>query len=342
MRSTVPKPLHPICGRPMVVHVLEATMAADVLANIVVVGHEAERVESGITAAYAHDRPLYFVRQSEQLGTGHAVSVTLTRLDEVMNGADGDVLILPGDSPLLRTDTVQQLLEHHRNSGAAATILTAVVDEPTGYGRMIYGKDQRPARIVEERDASPEERAVKEINTSIMVVRHSVLAPALRLIGRSNAQNEMYLTDLVGVLYDAGHATSSVVLADPNEAAGVNDRRQLATAERLLRERINQDWLLLGVTMVDPATTYVDAEVVLAEDVRLLPGTILTGRCIVDAGCVIGPNAHLSDVTVGPGAEIGTVAASSVSIGAGARIGSFSVLVRGSVIETNAVIGSSS
>ena len=333
MKSARPKPLHHICGRPMVLHVLDATSSFDdLVATVVVVGHGASWVEKSLTERAAASTNLHFVEQHEQLGTGHAVSVALPMVNDVLQSADGHVLIVPGDTPLLRAATIQSLIDTHVASQAAVTVLTATVDDPSGYGRIVYGKDGRIARIVEERDATDDERRISEINTSIMVVRKSLLGPGLRLVGRQNAQNEYYLTDLISVLHDGGHITTSYRLADSREAAGVNDRAQLASAEKELRRRINDRWMRRGVTMWDPATTYIDADVVLSPDVSLLPGTILKGRCDVGEGAQIGPHAYLVDSDVGPGATVGSVVATGASIGADARVESFSVLGPGVVV----------
>jgi bifunctional UDP-N-acetylglucosamine pyrophosphorylase/glucosamine-1-phosphate N-acetyltransferase len=243
---------------------------------------------------------------------------------------------VPGDTPLLRASTIQALLERHEATGAALTVLTAHIDEPSGYGRIIYGRDNKVAKIVEERDASESERQIREINTSIMVVRRSLLGPGLRLVGRQNAQNEYYLTDLINVLYEGGHLTQSFVLEDASEAAGVNDRAQLASAERELRRRINDRWMRRGVTMWDPTTTYIDADVSLSPDVSLLPGTILKGSSQVGAGSQIGPNAFLTDCFVGERSVVGTIEASDVSIGSDARVDSYAVLEPGSAVPDGA------
>ena len=333
MRSARPKPLHHLCGRPMVVHVLDATATGDdVIATVMVIGHGAELVEKTVREQ-ADGETLRFVEQREQLGTGHAVSVALPTIDEIMGDREGHVLIVPGDTPLLRASTIQALLTQHEESGAALTVLTAVVNDPSGYGRIIYGRDGKVAKITEERDASETERQIHEINTSIMVVRRSLLGAGLRMVGRQNAQNEYYLTDLINVLYEGGHLTQSFVLEDASEAAGVNDRAQLASAERELRRRINDRWLRRGVTMWDPATTYIDADVQLSPDVSLLPGTILKGHTQIGGGAQIGPNAFLTDVVVGERAVVGTVEATAVSIGVEARVDSFASLERGQVVS---------
>lgn len=329
MRSSRPKPLHHLCGRPMVCYVLDAATVDEVLETVVVVGHGATWVEKSLSERVRLDQHLTFVEQREQLGTGHAVSVALPTIDDAMGDSDGDVLILPGDAPLLRRETIRELLAYHRDHGAALTLLSASVDNPMGYGRVLRAKDGSVARVVEERDATHDERSVNEINTSIMVVRQSLLGPALRRVGRQNAQNEYYLTDLVGVLHEAGHLTLALALRDASEAQGVNDRVQLAAAETVLRQRVNASWMERGVTMWDPAHTYLDADVELAEEVSLLPGTILKGRCVVARGAQIGPHAQLSDVHVGENAKVAMVEATNCVIEADAVVSSFVVLEAG-------------
>jgi len=338
MRSSRPKPLHHLCGRAMVRYVLDAAAQGDVRATVVVVGRHATWVEKELSASASPLRPLTFVEQREQLGTGHAVSTALAAVDDAIGDTDGDVVILPGDHPLLRATSVAGLLEVHRERQAALTVLSAQLDNPTGYGRVIHAKDGTLERIVEERDASESERELTEVNTSIMVVRQSLLGPALRRIGRHNAQQEYYLTDLVEELSEMGHLVTSWQLEDAREALGVNDRRQLAQAEQVLRARINDEWMARGVTMWDPAQTYVDADVELAAEVTLLPGTILKGRCVIGRGATIGPNAVLRDVEVGEGATVATVDATHARIGADASVASFVVLSPGAVVLTGEIV----
>ena len=338
MRSTRPKPLHQLCGRAMVRFVLDAAVQENLRATIVVVGRHGTWVEKELSESSSPGRAITFVEQRAQLGTGHAVSVALGAIDEAIGDTDGDVVIVPADTPLLRRSSVTALLERHRERQAALTVLSARLSDPTGYGRLVHAKDGTLERIVEERDATDDERLLDEVNTSIMVVRQSLLGPALRRIDRHNAQHEYYLTDLVAVLHDMGHLTTSTMLDDPDEASGINDRRQLAHAERVLRGRINDEWMARGVTMWNPEATYVDADVDLSPEVSLLPGTILKGRCIVARGAQIGPNAVLDDVEVGENAVVGSVEASHVRIGADARVSSFVVLSPGSDVASGEVV----
>jgi len=327
MRSTRPKPLHLLCGRAMVLYVLDALGESAVDKAVVVVGHGADLVTKKLQEEAA-DLTLDFVEQHVQRGTGDAVSVGLTVFpDDDLD--DGDVLVLPGDTPLLRASTIARLVQEHRLSGAACTVLTAHSDDPTGYGRIVRGKDGNVVRVVEERDATPDERAITEWNTSIYCFRRSVLAPALRRLTPENDQGEYYLTDIVEVLHDAGYPIVAVEVDDEDEAQGVNDRRQLARAEAELRRRTNERWLDLGVTMLDPERTYIDATVRLAPDVTLFPDTLLQGSTVVAEGAEIGPNTRLVDCTVGAHAVVEATVGRDADIGERCVVGPFAVLQPG-------------
>jgi bifunctional UDP-N-acetylglucosamine pyrophosphorylase / glucosamine-1-phosphate N-acetyltransferase len=330
MRSTRPKPLHLLCGRAMVLYVLDALPTPEIDRAVVVVGHGAERVTKKLTED-GGGLDLVFVEQTVQRGTGDAVSVGLTGLTDDDVDDDVDVLVLPGDTPLLRQATVAELVAHHRISGAACTILTARLDDPTGYGRVVRdGKDDHVTRIVEHRDATEEELALDEINTGIFCFRRNLLAPALRRVTPDNAQGELYLTDVVEVLAEAGHRVVSVVARDPDETHGINDRAQLARAEAELRRRTNEAWLAKGVTMVDPAATYVDTTVDLAADVTLFPGTILQGRTRIGEGVEIGPGCRLVDCTVGEQTTLEHTVGRLSDIGSECVVGPYAALEPGS------------
>lgn len=340
MRSERPKPLHLLCGKAMVRYVIGSLSECDVDRVVVVVGHGAERV----TKKLQGDEPdlvLDFVEQHTQQGTGDAVAVGLTAFPDDADDADGgpDVVVLPGDTPLLRPGTIHRLVQHHRESGAACTVLTARLPDPTGYGRVIRGRDDRVARIVEHKDATDDERAIDEINTSIYCFRRSVLAPALRRIQPANAQGEYYLTDVVEVLHDAGYGVTAVTADDPDETHGVNDRAQLAAAEAELRRRTNLDLLKRGVTMVDPERTYVDTTVELAPDVTLFPGTILQGMTVVGRGAEIGPDTRLVDCVVGAGSTVEQTTARDAEIGAHAHVGPYAHIAPGGAVPDGTVTG---
>ena len=340
MRSERPKPLHRLCGRSMVLHVLHAVAAINPERAVVVVGHGAERVTKAVGEQPPADLPIDFVEQRVQRGTGDAVLVALTAFpdDEGIDDA-GDIIVLPGDTPLLRAPTLAAVVRTHRAASAAATVLTARLADPTGYGRIVRSRDGRVARIVEQADATEEELAIDEINTSIYVFRRSVLAPALRRLSPDNAQGEFYLTDTVSVLHDAGYPVTSMVVDDPMEAAGVNDRAQLAVAEAELRDRINERWMRRGVTMIDPERTYLDTTVELGTDVVLYPGTMLQGHTVVASGAEIGPNTQLSDCTVGERAVVAATVARAASIGDDARVGPWADLPAGTKVLDNEVTG---
>ena len=280
MRSARPKPLHRLCGRPLVRYVLDAVAGCNAGRAVVVVGYGADRVVKALQQEPG-PVPLEFVEQRVQRGTGDAVAVGLTGLPEDLDSVDaedGDVVVLPGDTPLIRPETLSALVVEHRLSGAACTLLTARMADPTGYGRVVRDKDGRVRRIVEHGDANAHELAIDEINTSIYVFRRGLLAPALRRLTPDNSQGELYVTDAVEVLASAGHPVVSLVVDDADETQGVNDRAQLAVAEAELRRRTNLAWMEAGVTMVDPAATYVDVTVTLAARRDAVPRHRPAGR----------------------------------------------------------------
>jgi bifunctional UDP-N-acetylglucosamine pyrophosphorylase/glucosamine-1-phosphate N-acetyltransferase len=237
---------------------------------------------------------------------------------------------------LLRASTIAELVRVHRETDAACTLLTAVMSDATGYGRILRGRDDRVERVVEHADATDAELAIREINTSIYCFRASVLGPALRRLSPQNAQGEYYLTDVVEVLASAGYRVSAVIAEDAAETSGVNDRLQLAAAEAQLRRRTNQGWMRRGVTMVDPDRTYIDATVELAPDVTIFPDTMLQGNCVIGAGVELGPNTQLVDCVVESGALVEHTVGRRSTIGARAVVGPFAVLEAGSVIPADA------
>jgi bifunctional UDP-N-acetylglucosamine pyrophosphorylase/glucosamine-1-phosphate N-acetyltransferase len=310
---------------------------------VVVVGHGAERVTKALLdhTAAGEAAPLLvdFVEQAVQRGTGDAVAVALTAFPDDDDDDGGDIVVLPGDTPLLRPPTLAALVRAHRHAEAAATVLTAEVSDPTGYGRIVRGKDDRVARIVEQGDASDAERQIREVNTGIYAFRRNVLAPALRRLSPDNAQGEYYLTDIIAVLHDAGYPVTTLLVQDSMEVAGVNDRAQLAVAEAELRDRINERWMRRGVTMLDPERTYVDTSVSLAPDVTLFPGTLLQGSTVVATGCEIGPNSHLIDCVVGERATVTNSVVRGAEIGAGAVVGPYATILPGGRVAPGTMTG---
>jgi len=340
MRSSRPKPLHMLCGRPLVRYVLDAVAGCDPVRAVVVVGFGADLVVKTLQEDPGQI-PLEFVEQRVQNGTGDAVAVGLTGIPDddldARDADDGDVLVLPGDTPLIRPETLAALVLEHRLSGAACTLLTARMEGH--YGRVVRDKEGRVRRIVEHRDASEEERLIDEMNTSIYVFRRSLLAPALRRITPENAQGELYVTDVVAVLAGAGHPVVSVVADDADETQGVNDRSQLAVAEAELRRRTNDHWMREGVGIVDPGATYIDTTVTLAPDVVLFPGTVLQGTTTIGAGTEVGPATRLSDTRVGERAKVNETVATLADVGDDAVVGPFAVLEPGARIGSGVRTG---
>jgi bifunctional UDP-N-acetylglucosamine pyrophosphorylase/glucosamine-1-phosphate N-acetyltransferase len=339
MRSSRPKVLHPLCGRPMLLHVLDALVELPLERVVVVVGHGAEDVTKTLHEQLTGcDVPIEFVEQRRQRGTGDAASVALTAFADDLDVED-DLFVVMGDVPLLRAETLAALATEHRITDAAASLLTARVTDPTGYGRIVRDAQGRVERIVEHADASDVERALDEINPSIYCFRRGLLAPALRRLSPENARGEYYLTDVVSVLRETGHAIVAVEADDPMEALGVNDRAQLADAERELRARINLRWMREGVTMTDPERTYLDTTVELAADVTLLPGTILQGHTAVGRGAVIGPDCQLIDTAVGERAVVRQTVAHDSVIGDDAMIGPYASLRAGTRLAAGVHVG---
>jgi bifunctional UDP-N-acetylglucosamine pyrophosphorylase/glucosamine-1-phosphate N-acetyltransferase len=340
MRSTLPKPLHPICGRPMLAHVVAALGQVHVDRLVVVVGFGADEVAKTLTEELADSGlAVDLVTQSVRRGTGDATQMALGALPDDLGedeAGDFDVLVLPGDTPLVRPETLASLVQAHRSADAAATMLVALPGDPGGYGRVVRGRGGRVLRVVEEADATEEERSIGEVNTSIYCFRRSALAPALRRVGADNAQGEHYLTDVIELLASAGHLVVARETVDPVEVTGVNDRRQLADAEVAMRERINARWMADGVTLVDPATTYVDVGVELARDVTLLPGCVLQGRTVVGTGATLGPWTRVVDSTVGAGARVEHSTLERTEVGEEAHVGPFVWLEPGTRVAPRA------
>ncbi|NNN20082.1 MAG: NTP transferase domain-containing protein [Acidimicrobiaceae bacterium] len=343
MKSSRPKTLARICGRPMGMHVLEALSQAGVEDAVVVVGHEAERVKVSLAALAPSEMKIRFVEQSQRLGTGDALSVALTVLPDVISYSGSEtpvVLVVPGDTPLITPKTLRELVETHIVSRASATLITAVPEDAIGYGRIVRGKDGRVTHIVEERDATSEQKQIKEINTGIYAFNLDVLAPTLRRISPKNTQKEFYLTDSISILSEMGYLVSALQIDDGVEALGVNDQMQLAEAEKQFRRRINRQWMSRGVTMVDPDTVYISATVEIGQDTTIWPSVHLAGNTQIGSSVEIGPDTRLLDCSVGDGARVTRCEASGADIGAGAIVGPWVVLSRGAKVEPDTSTGS--
>ncbi|MDX2852647.1 bifunctional UDP-N-acetylglucosamine diphosphorylase/glucosamine-1-phosphate N-acetyltransferase GlmU [Actinacidiphila glaucinigra] len=319
MKSATPKVLHAISGRSLVGHVVAAARALEPEHLLVVVGHAREQVTAHLAGADAAVRTAV---QYEQNGTGHAVRAGLAELPELT----GTVVITAGDTPLLTPDTLRALVEAHTADGNAVTVLTAEVPDPTGYGRIVRGADGSVLAIVEQKDATDEQRALREINSGVFAFDARLLAEALAKVTTDNAQGEEYLTDTLGILREAGHRVGASVAEDHREIAGINNRVQLAEARRILNDRLLRRAMLEGATIMDPASTWVDVTVEFEPDTLVLPNTQLYGATRIASGAEVGPNCTLTDTLVGPGATVSNTVAVEAEIGEAATVGPYAYL----------------
>ncbi|MFJ5232458.1 bifunctional UDP-N-acetylglucosamine diphosphorylase/glucosamine-1-phosphate N-acetyltransferase GlmU [Kitasatospora sp. NPDC088391] len=332
----LPKVLHEICGRSLVGHAVSAAEELTPGQLVVVVGHLRELVEAHLAEQYPAARP---VVQEQQNGTGHAVRTALAALAADGVELDGTVLVTTGDAPLLTGATLGALAAAHAEQGNGVTVLTAVVPDATGYGRILRDADGAVAAIVEHKDASAEQLAVTEINSGVFAFDAKLLALALSLVGTDNAQGEEYLTDTLEILRREGHRVGAVVAADHREIVGINDRVQLAEARRLLNARLLEDAMRAGVTVVDPASTWFDVRVTYEPDALVHPNTQLHGATRLGEGCEVGPNTTLTDTSVGAGARVSNATAERAEIGPEAVVGPYAYLRPGTRLARKAKAG---
>jgi bifunctional UDP-N-acetylglucosamine pyrophosphorylase / glucosamine-1-phosphate N-acetyltransferase len=332
MKSATPKVLHPLLGRTLVGHVLAAAEAAQAATTMVVVGHKADLVAAHLADIAPAATP---VLQAQQNGTGHAVRIAL----EAGSDAAGTVVVLNGDVPLLRPATVEALVKAHEEAGTAATVLVAEVADPAGLGRIVRDASRNLERIVEERDASPEQRALREVNAGIYAFDAAMLREALGKLSTDNDQGEEYLTDVFGLLASLGHAVGVHVAPDADETLGCNDRAELAGLRALLRDRVNAAWMRAGVSILDPATTWIDVTVTLEPDAEVDQNSQLIGATSVGAGAIVGPDTTLIDTTVDRGAVVLRTHAIGAEIGPDATVGPFSFLRPGTRLGRKAKVG---
>ncbi|MET8813731.1 bifunctional UDP-N-acetylglucosamine diphosphorylase/glucosamine-1-phosphate N-acetyltransferase GlmU [Streptomyces sp. NPDC004549] len=334
MKSATPKVLHEICGRSLVGHVLAASRELDPEHLVVVVGHAREQVAAHLAEI---DPGVRTAVQETQNGTGHAVRMAL---EELGGPLEGTVVVVCGDTPLLTADTLRDLAGTHHADGNAVTVLTAEVPDATGYGRIVRdGATGAVTAIVEHKDATEAQRAVREINSGVFAFDGTLLADALKQVRTDNSQGEEYLTDVLGILREAGHRVGASVAGDHREIAGINNRVQLAEARRTLNDRLLTAAMLDGVTVVDPATTWVDVTVTFGRDALVHPGTQLTGATHVGEGAEVGPNSRLHDTRVGAGARLDNTVSDGARVGEGASVGPFAYLRPGTRLGVKSKIG---
>ncbi|HEV7975111.1 bifunctional UDP-N-acetylglucosamine diphosphorylase/glucosamine-1-phosphate N-acetyltransferase GlmU [Amycolatopsis sp.] len=337
MRSATPKVLHPIAGRPLVEHAVRAAAGLEPEHLVVVVGHGRDAVNEHLeSVGKALGRLVTTTVQEQQNGTGHAVSCALSTLPA---GLSGTVLVSYGDVPLLDTETLAALLAGHTEAGNAVTVLTAAVEDPSGYGRIVRDDSGAVAAIVEHKDATPEQLAIREINSGVYAFDAAVLVDGLSRLSTDNAQGELYLTDVLGIARGDGKLVGALVVEDPWLTEGVNDRVQLSVLGAELNSRIVRGWQRAGVTVVDPATTWIDAGVTLARDVRLEPGVQLQGETTVGEGSLIGPDSTLKNVHVGADASVIRTHGSDAVLGDGVTVGPFAFLRPGTKLGDKGKIG---
>ncbi|MGK5732585.1 bifunctional UDP-N-acetylglucosamine diphosphorylase/glucosamine-1-phosphate N-acetyltransferase GlmU [Streptomyces sp. URMC 124] len=336
MKSATPKVLHAICGRSLVGHVVAASRELDPEHLVVIVGHAREQVSAHLAQV---DPEVRTAVQYEQNGTGHAVRMGLEELSNSGIALDGTVVVVCGDTPLLTGATLKTLSDTHAADGNAVTVLSAEVPDSTGYGRIVRDDSGAVTAIVEHKDATDAQRAIREINSGVFAFDAQLLTDALGKVRTDNSQGEEYLTDVLGILREAGHRVGAAVAGDHREILGINNRVQLAEARKLLNERLLHAAMMSGVTVVDPASTWVDVTVTFEPDVLVHPGTQLTGATSLATGSEVGPNTRLTDTAVGAGARVDNTVADSALIGAGATVGPFAYLRPGTKLGAKSKAG---
>ena len=333
MKSATPKLLHPLAGAPIVAHVLATARTLDAAHVVAVVRHERDLVAAAVEAELPGT---VIVDQDDIPGTGRAVEQAVAALPDDF---EGEVLVLNGDVPLLNADTLAAFLEQHRADAAAASVLSAIYDDPSGYGRVVRDITGRFDRIVEQKDASDDERRIAEINAGIYAFGAAALRDQLANLTTDNAQGEKYLTDVIGLLRAAGSEVEAVPVSEPWLVAGINDRAQLAETSARLNALIVRGWQLNGVTIEDPTTTWIDLTVRIEPDVTVRPGTQLKGATLIETGAIVGPDTTLVDCEIGRNAEVKRTDGTLAVVGAGASVGPFSYLRPGTVLGADGKIG---
>ena len=336
MKSAKQKTLHEIGGRSLLSHALHAAAGINPERIVAVVGHQRDQVAPAVEAVAAElDREVLQAVQAEQNGTGHAVQCGLEPIPDF----DGTVIVTNGDVPLLTAETIGALLTAHDDSGAAVTVLSMRQDDPTGYGRIVRNNAGDVTAIVEQKDADEATKAITEVNSGVFAFDGAILRDALTRLDSDNAQGELYLTDVLGIAREAGHAVRAHVADDPRELAGVNDRVQLAEAGRELNRRTVEAAMRGGATVIDPATTFIGVNVTVGQDVVIHPGTQLWGATSIGDNAVIGPDTTLTDMTVGRGASVIRTHAERSVIGEDATVGPFTYIRPGTVLGEKGKLG---
>lgn len=329
MKSKLYKVLHPVCGKPMVQHVVDQISKLHIDTTVTIIGHGAEMVKAQL------GNQSEYVLQEEQLGTGHAVM----QAKELLSGKQGTTLVVCGDTPLIKAETMEALFNHHVEKGAKVTVLTAQADDPTGYGRIIRNEAGLVEKIVEHKDATDEERSIAEINTGTYCFDNQALFEALSEVTNDNVQGEYYLPDVIEILKNKGEIVTAFKTADFAETLGVNDRVALSEAEQIMKQRINRQHMKNGVTIIDPLNTYIGADVEIGPDTIIMPGTIISGKTVIGSDSQIGPNSEIKDCQIGDATIIRQSVAHDSHIGSHVNIGPFAHIRPDSAIHDDVKIG---
>lgn len=329
MKSKLYKVMHEVMGKPMVEHVVEATQEANVDQIVTVTGFGAETVKEHL------GKKSMYVLQEQQLGTAHAVK----QAEDILEDRKGTTLVICGDTPLLKAETLKGLMDFHETEQAKATVLTAHAQNPFGYGRVIRSKEGSVVKIVEEKDASDQEKQVQEINTGTYCFDNRALFKALREVKNENVQGEYYLPDVVEILKEKGELVSAFQLDNMDEALGVNDRVALSEANRLMKDRINEKHMRNGVSIIDPSNTYIEGDVVIGMDTIVEPGAYLKGHTVIGEDSIIGSHSIIRDSKIGDGVTVTTSMLEEAVVGNGSDIGPNSRLRPGAVLKKNVHIG---
>ncbi|MCR4436427.1 MAG: bifunctional UDP-N-acetylglucosamine diphosphorylase/glucosamine-1-phosphate N-acetyltransferase GlmU [Clostridiales bacterium] len=329
MKSAKSKVVHEICGKALIEWVARSVLKAGIEDRVFVVGHKAEQVKECL------GENIQYALQEVQLGTGHAVM----QAERFLRGKEGQVVILCGDMPLIRPETIMKAVRLHRQSGNSATVITADLDNPAGYGRIVRDERGNVLKIVEHKDTNEEERNIREVNSGIYCFNIMDLLHSLKELGNSNSQGEYYLTDIMEIFVKKGLKVDAFKVEDSSEILGINDRVQLAEAAQVLRKRILEEHMRSGVTLVDPGSTYIDGDVEIGMDTVIYPGTILEGKTKIGENCILGPNSRLVDCVIGNDTEVANSVVIQSSVGSGTHIGPFAYIRPESSIGNKVKIG---